>query len=147
MARGIANNEPTVSQANNDAFRAGYERALGDAKPTRGRWVYDVRLKCCVPADEYEPPARALDAPVMVDRFMEGDRSPDGVDIGSRRKRKDWMRAADVVDHGDFKGAREQRRKMLAERAELLKTGKPTKPDRELRDLIGRELYKRKMIL
>ena len=83
----------------------------------------------------------------MVDLFMEGDRSPDGVDIGSRKKRKDWMRAADVVDHGDFKGAREKRRKALAERAEMLKTGKPTKPDKELREFIGRELYKRKMIL
>ena len=39
----------------------------------------------------------------MVDRFMEGDRATDGTDIGSRTKRRDYMRANGLADAGDFK--------------------------------------------
>lgn len=52
------------------------------------------------------PPLReeneARNAPIMVDRFMEGAVSTEGVDIGSRRKRKDYMRATGATDKSDF---------------------------------------------
>lgn len=39
---------------------------------------------------------------IQCDRFMEGDRAPDGADIGSRNKRKDWMKATGSADYSDF---------------------------------------------
>lgn len=141
MARGMVNGEPVVSQANSDEFREGYERTFGDRKPQRGRWVYDAALGKCVPADEYQPPEAKHGAGIMVDRFMEGDRAPDGTDIGSRRKRKDWMRATDTVEFDDFKGARERRQKEMEARARG-----EFKPDKALREHLGRELYKAKII-
>lgn len=40
--------------------------------------------------------------PLFTDRFMEGDRAPDGTDISSRQKRKDWMKATGSADASDF---------------------------------------------
>jgi hypothetical protein len=40
--------------------------------------------------------------PVMTDRHHEGNRAPDGADIGSRQKRRDWMRATGSADSTDF---------------------------------------------
>lgn len=52
------------------------------------------------------PPLReeneARNAPIMVDRFMEGAVSTEGVDIGSRRKREDYKRATGATDASDF---------------------------------------------
>ena len=142
MARGTVVGEPVVSQAQTKEYDEGYERTFGkDRKSVRGRWVYDAALGKCVPADEYQAPEAKHGTGIMVDRFMEGDRAPDGSDIGSRRKRKDWMRATDSVEYDDFKGARERRAKDEAAhaRGEL-------KPDKALREHLGRELYKAKII-
>lgn len=38
----------------------------------------------------------------MVDRYMEGEHAPDGTDIGSRAKRRDYMRANGLADAGDY---------------------------------------------
>lgn len=84
-------------------FDEGYERTFGkDRKPVRGRWIWDAAQQKLVNVDEYVPPETALNAPIMVDRFMEGHVSQDGVDIGSRRKRKDYMRATGVTDASDY---------------------------------------------
>lgn len=143
MARGMANNEPTVSQASTDEYRAGHERTFGERKPgQRGRWVWDERAGRLVRAEDYVPPESKHGAGIMVDRFMEGDRAPDGTDIGSRQKRKRWMAEAGVADYGDYAGARAKKRAEVdaRRRGEL-------KPDKELRDTIGRQLYKHKVIL
>ena len=141
MARGMANGEPIVSQTVTEDFRDGYQRVFGDRKPQRGRWIWDERAQRLVPADEYVPPSEARAAPLMIDRFMEGDKAPDGTDIGSRRKRKAWMAATGVADYADYKGARERRAAEVAAK----KRGE-FKPDPALREFIGRELYKRKII-
>jgi hypothetical protein len=39
---------------------------------------------------------------IQCDRFMDGDRAPDGTDIGSRQKRRDWMKATGSADYSDF---------------------------------------------
>ena len=142
MARGMAAGEKIVSQAGTDEFRDGYQRVFGNRKPQRGRWVWDEQQQKLVPGDEYVPPADAKSAPLMIDRFMEGDKAPDGTDIGSRRKRKAWMEATGVADYADYKGARERRAAEVAAR----RRGE-FKQDPELRQFIGRELYKRKIIL
>jgi hypothetical protein len=142
MARGTVVGEAVVSQANTKDYEDGYERTFGDRKPQRGRFVWDAQAKKLVSAEDYVPPEAKHGAGIMVDRFMEGDRAPDGTDIGSRQRRKAWMAATDSVDFSDFKGARERRAKEEAAR----KRGE-FKPDKQLRDLIGRELYKQKVIL
>lgn len=44
----------------------------------------------------------AVNAPIMVDRFMEGAVSTEGIDIGSRAKRREYMRATGVADKSDY---------------------------------------------
>ena len=137
--RGTAANEPVQSQAGTEEFRSGYDRSFGDRKPQRGRWV--MTPKGLVPAEEYVPEHIALNAPILTDRVHEGQRAPDGTPIDTRRKRAAWMRAADVVDYSDGESLRQKR---AAEQA--AKARGEFKPDKELRDIIGRELYKQKVI-
>lgn len=142
MARGMVVGEQIVSQANSEAFRDGYERTFGAKKAQRGRWVWSEEEQRLVSADEYEPPSQAVNAPVMVGRCHEGQVAPDGTDISTRSKRAAWMKATGHADYDDYKQirAKAQAEKEAKARGEF-------KPDRQLRDFIGRELYKRKMIL
>ena len=141
MARGMVVGEGIVSQAQSKAFDEGYARIYGERKPTRGRWVYDTRQGKCVPAAGYIPPSEARTAPVMVDRFMEGERAPDGTPIGNRRARRDWMNASGAADYSDFNGIREKAAKEAAAKAR----GEIRK-DPALREFIGRQLYRHKII-
>lgn len=148
MARGMVVGERIVSQAQTREFDEGYARTFGDKPRQRGRWVWDRAQGRLVPADEYVPPSSdARCAPIMTGACHEGQVAPDGTDISSRRKRAAWSKASGCADYDDFKSARAARQKMLAERAELVRTGKPSKPDKELRQIIGRELYRQKVIL
>ncbi len=45
---------------------------------------------------------QAINAPILVDRFMEGAQTADGVDIGSRLKRREYMKATGSADASDF---------------------------------------------
>lgn len=87
-------------------YDEGYDRTFGkDRRPVRGRWIWDEREQRLVEASEYRAAERALDAPIMVDRFYENTVSPiDGTDIGSRRKHRDYMRAHGLAPADDFKG-------------------------------------------
>jgi hypothetical protein len=70
---------------------------------------YDKTTKEMVPcARSYGGEERALDAPIMVDRFRDNDKTADGIPINSRRKRRDYMRAMNVADFDDYKGVREK---------------------------------------
>jgi hypothetical protein len=93
MARGTVVGEPVVSQANSRAYADNYDRIFGkDHKPERGRWSFGS-------ADTTE---RAANAPIIADRIHEGTVSPiDGSDIGSRRKRREHMKAHGVEDATD----------------------------------------------
>lgn len=138
--RGTAAGESIQSQAGTEEFREGYTRIFRECKPQRGRWV--MTPNGLVPADEYVPEHVALNAPILTDRVHEGQKAPDGTPIDTRRKRRDWMRAADVVDYADGEGYRQQRAK-----EQEAKARGEFKPDKELRTIIGRELYKQKVIL
>lgn len=139
MARGTVNGEPVVSQANTEQFRDGYERVFGDKQAVRGRWIWDARQGKLVDASSYVPETRAIDGPIMCDRYMEGVRTITGEDIGSRQKRKRYMSENGLADYDDFKGAREAKRQEREARARG-----EYKPDKELRDIIGRALYKQR---
>lgn len=110
MARGIANNERTVSQANTKAYEEGYEASgLGKSEGAkeRGRWVWDPKLQKLVRPWEYDwgNQEMARNAPISTDRHYEGTRSPiDGADIGSRRRHQDHMRRHGVVSTSDYDG-------------------------------------------
>jgi hypothetical protein len=140
MARGTVIGEPVVSQANTDAFREGYDKALGDRKVERGRWVYDVRQGGLVPADEYVPPARALDAPIMVDRFYEGAKATDGTDIGSRRKHRAYMKEHGLTTADDFGSEW----KKAQARREAIKNGEmPSKTRREVLERVWHDKFQK----
>lgn len=84
-------------------------------------------------ASDYEP--HDATQPVYTDRYMEGVRTIDGVDISSRRKRRDYMRAAGVTDAADFKDTWAQKAK---EREAAFKPG-----NKERREAIARAMYQR----
>ncbi len=108
----------------------------------RGRFIWDEQRHRLVSADEYVPPAAKTGTGIMSGRCHENQVAPDGTDISTRSKRKAWMRATGNADFGDYKNVRA---KAAAEKA--AKARGEVKPDRQLRDLIGRELYKQKVIL
>lgn len=116
MARGTANNEPVVSQANSKAFDAGYDRVFGaDKKPQRGRWIQDPHTGELVDAADYRPPPEARNAPIISDRIHEGTRF-DGEDVGSRRARREFMARRGVTDASDFSPSWYEGRKSEIER-------------------------------
>ena len=104
MARGTVVGEAIVSQANTPEYRENHERIFGDRKPVRGRWVYDAKQGKCIPADDYHPEPVALNAPIIADRIHEGTTIDVGdrvVDIGSRAKRRAFMRETGLADASD----------------------------------------------
>lgn len=115
MARGMVVGEQIVSQAQTKEYDDNYERIFGVKKPTRGKFVYDKKLGKCVPIEEYVPEQEegsyAIHAGIMVDRYMEGVAATDGTDIGSRRKRREYMKVNNLADADDFKNTWEQQRK------------------------------------
>jgi hypothetical protein len=85
----------------------------------------------------HEYPPSAVDpvtrVPVVTDRYMEGVCTTDGIDIGSRAKRREYMKITDSVDYDDCKG-------MWAKAERLRREGDPA--DRKARrDLIGKLHY------
>lgn len=141
MARGMAAGERIVSQANTAEYGSGYDRTFGPREPQRGTWVADRDTGEMVPISEYVPPSGlARDAPIITGRIHEGLVAPDGTDIGTRSRRRAWMREHDVVDYDDCKTLRAKKRA----RDEAVRTY-TTKPDLKLRDEIAKKLYDAKL--
>ena len=88
-----------------------------------------------VPTD-WEPEARGAKAPVT-DLYMDGVRATDGTDIGSRTKRREYMRANNLADTDDFKGTWEK----AAKEREAIRTGKHDVEAR--REAIARACYQK----
>lgn len=104
--RGTVIGEKVVSRARTEEFDAGYDRTFGkDRKPQRGRWIWDEAQQKLVAADEYVPPSRALDAPILAGRFYENTKATDGTDIGSRAKHAAYMKANGIAAASDFSPA------------------------------------------
>lgn len=68
--------------------------------------------------DDYNAPARA-DSALWGDRQYEGMRAPDGTDISSRTKHRDYMKAKGLTTMDDFKDswaqAKESRERYMTE--------------------------------
>lgn len=74
---------------------------------SRRRFVYRNNPETgLVDAIEVSPEYQTYEArpPVYSDGYMDGTRAPDGTDIGSRAKRRNYMRARGLADYDDFKG-------------------------------------------
>jgi len=131
--RGTAAGEPIVSQARTREFDEGYDRTFGDHPPIRGKWV--MTPHGLVPADEYVPESRALDAPVMVGRFYENMTAQDGTDISTRARHRAYMREKGLTTIDDYKG---EWAKAQEKRAEIAQGKMPSKTRREA---IARKMY------
>lgn len=71
---------------------------------TRRRWTYTMGGNPLPGPVEVsaDVAGHAERQPLFTDRFMEGDRATDGTDIGSRSKRRDYMRTNGLADVADF---------------------------------------------
>lgn len=104
---------------------------------TRRRWVYTQGGQPLpgpieVSSDWSADPKRC---DVVTDLYMDGVRTVEGVDIGSRRKRREYMRANGLADSSDFKGEWQK----AAKQREAIRTGTDNDPSR--REAIGRAIY------
>ncbi len=121
-----------------DGFRENYEAIFGGSKPQRGRLIWDSSRREYVPAAEYRAP-EAADAsgrvPVVTDLYMDGTRATDGTDIGSRRKRREYMQQNGLADASDYEGVWAKAEK----ERERFFSGAGS--DRRLEETIGRAMY------
>jgi hypothetical protein len=125
-----------------DSFRENYDRIHGENhKPTRGKWVYTSSGEA-VPVEEYRSPTETdVHTQISTDRHYENIAATDGTDIGSRRKRAEYMKRHNLADASDFS---ETWKRAAAEREKYLKA---EVVPRSLRETVGRaeyELSKRK---
>lgn len=133
--RGTAAGEPVVSQAQTKEYDEGYERTFGEPSKERGVWVWDAAQQKLVRPEEYHAPVRALDAPIMMDRFYENTAATDGTDIGSRRKHREYMREHGLTTVDDYRQTFEQR----AAQREAVKAGHV--PSKTRRETLERAMY------
>ena len=119
MARGMVVGEKIVSQAGTEEFRREHDRIFGDKPVERGRWVWDSASKSLVRAEDYRAPPRAVDAPIIADRIHEGTSLDVGdrvVDLGSRAKRRAFMRETGLAEASDYSTGYRESRKQGMER-------------------------------
>ncbi|HYF00699.1 MAG TPA: hypothetical protein VEJ18_17390 [Planctomycetota bacterium] len=81
--------------------------------------------------DFEETPGRV---PVVTDRHYEGIRATDGTDIGSRKKRRAWMKRHGYADTSDYSDSWREKRARSAELAET----------KALRETVARIVYRGK---
>jgi len=69
--------------------------------------------------------SQAINAPILMDRFYENTAATDGVDIGSRRKHREYMKQRDLAPSSDFSPSWYAKQK----RTEVLETNKIRRED------------------
>lgn len=71
---------------------------------SRRKYIWDAEAQQLVEVStDYAPERRTAGAPVT-DLYMNGVRATDGTDIGSRAKRREYMRVHNLADADDFRG-------------------------------------------
>ena len=110
-------------------MRARYHYRPGHPKANANGFVSSEDL------GNYGEAERAWVAPIMVDRFYENTVAPDGTDIGSRRKHREYMKANNLTTVDDYT---QQWQKDAAHR-EKIATGEADKKER--REELGRVAY------
>lgn len=71
---------------------------------TRRRWIQDrVTGELIEVTPDHQPELRTDSGALWGDRNYDGARAPDGTDISSRTKHRDYMRATGLTTTDDFK--------------------------------------------
>lgn len=84
---------------------------------------------------EEAAPALALHAPILSGRFYENTAATDGVDIGSRKRHREYMKSRNLAMADDFKGQWSQD----AKQREAIRQGQNDR--RERREAIERTIH------
>lgn len=84
-----------------------------------------------VVSDDYQRHEERV--PLVTDRFMEGHRTADGIDIGSRTKRREYMNSRGLVETSDCEGMWQRAAREREQRAQGNRT--------EVREAIARAYY------
>lgn len=109
--RGMVAGQPIQTQAQTAEFDEGYERIFGKGGGERGRFVYRDGQCVRVGADWTDAERRAGQSE---EEAYGHAVTADGVDISSRRKRREYMAATGVTDSSDYSPAfLEKRRKEI----------------------------------
>jgi hypothetical protein len=86
----------------------------------------------------YEAPKLAVNATVMTGRFYENTKAPDGTDIGSRKRHRQYMKDRGLTTSDDFAQTWANAEK---ERLRIQKEGRMP-PSRERREALERAMYR-----
>lgn len=107
--RGMVAGQSITTQAQTKEFDEGYERIFGKGGGERGRFI--CRDGQLVRVDSGWTDAE-LRAQTTTEEIAHGNtRTTDGVDISSRRKRREYMSALGVADASDYSPGWYERRK------------------------------------
>jgi hypothetical protein len=105
-----------TTQAQTKEFDEGYERVFGKGGGERGRFVWSESAQAMVRVGEDWTDAERR-AQTVTEELVHGKiATADGVDISSRKKRRDYMRAAGVVDSSDYSPEWREKKKKEIER-------------------------------
>src|SRR5689334_8280259 len=100
--RGMVAGKPITTEAVTKEYEDGHARTFGTPTGRKGgRWVFDEKAGKMVPFEDYRRPGEAR-LEISTDRHYENTATVDGTDIGSRRKREEYMRVHGVTDPRDF---------------------------------------------
>lgn len=115
--RGMVAGQAITTGATSDEYRETHERIFGkDRKPQRGRFRFDPVAGKCVSIDEDWTDAERR-AQTTTEEIVHGKAiAPDGTDISSRKKRREYMTREGVADASDFTQHGKQKRKEREER-------------------------------
>jgi hypothetical protein len=107
--RGMVAGQPIQTGAQTKEFDEGYERVFGKGGGERGRFVYRDGQMVNVDPDWTDAERRAQTA---TEELVHGKtQTTDGVDISSRKKRREYMAALGVTDSSDYSPEWVERRK------------------------------------
>jgi hypothetical protein len=107
--RGMVAGQPIQTGAQTKEFDEGYERVFGKGGGERGRFIYRDGQMVNVDADWTDAERRAQTA---TEELVHGKtQTTDGVDISSRKKRREYMQALGVTDSSDYSPEWVERRK------------------------------------
>lgn len=117
-------------------YAEGHERIFGKTTRKTGRYVWDSEAKAMIPYEERRLELAAHR--VVTDRYMEGSRTVDGIDISSRQKRNAYKKAMGVEDTSDFKETSAKARKSIEA---MFTSGGDWRVHKERREDVGRAAY------
>lgn len=137
--KGMVAGQPIKTGAQTKEWDENHARIFGERKPVRGSWVWDEAAQRMVDASSYRPPTRAEGLQISTDRHYENTATLDGHDIGSRRKREEYMRVNGLADPRDFRGTLADAERKRARESEY--KGATPERVREVADIIGRKAY------